>query len=208
MPTGVSERSALRFLRSQQDWVLAALKRLEVRTQWVKSWAPSRYCDGARIPYQGRFHQLSLRPAPLTKIYIEFGEHFVAAVPETLWHQDCRDEVRAALIGWLKIQAKARVEYYVQKHSGRHRLHPRTVKIKTQKSRWGSCGIHDDIHINWLLILSPPEVLEYVVVHELCHIRFRNHSSHFWNLVADHLPDYQQQRVWLKTHGGSLMMGL
>ncbi len=53
----------------------------------------------------------------------------------------------------------------------KYQLYPRLVKIKTQKSRWGSCGIHNDIHINWLLIMAPPEVLEYVVVHELCHIK-------------------------------------
>ena len=85
---------------------------------------------------------------------------------------------------------------------------PRSLKIKTQKSRWGSCGPNNDINMNWLLMLAPPEAMEYVVVHELCHIIHKNHSKDFWGLVAEHLPAYQQQRLWLKQQGVSLMKGL
>ena len=84
---------------------------------------------------------------------------------------------------------------------------PRTLNIKNQKSRWGSCGIHNDIQINALLIIAPPAVLEYVVVHELCHIQICNHSPQFWALVADHLPDYKTPHHWLKQHGNRLMQG-
>jgi len=57
-------------------------------------------------------------------------------------------------------------------------------------------------------MLAPPEIFEYVVVHELCHLRHRNHSPDFWRLVGEHLPDYHRQRVWLRENGASLMMGL
>jgi len=57
-------------------------------------------------------------------------------------------------------------------------------------------------------MLAPPSALEYVVVHELCHIKHKNHSKDFWLLVAEHFPDYQQQRRWLKQHGAGLMQGL
>lgn len=108
----------------------------------------------------------------------------------------------------MKLAANQTATATVQRHSSRYRLVPRSVKIKTLSSRWGSCGIHDDIHINWVLILAPAHVLEYVVVHELCHLRYRNHSAEFWQLVAEHLPDYQESRQWLKDHGRSLMLGL
>jgi predicted metal-dependent hydrolase len=82
------------------------------------------------------------------------------------------------------------------------------LRIKTQKSRWGSCGPNNDINLNWLLMLAPAAALEYVVVHELCHIKHKNHSAAFWQLVAEHLPNYQQQRHWLKQHGARVMQGL
>jgi predicted metal-dependent hydrolase len=73
------------------------------------------------------------------------------------------------------------------------------------KTRWGSCGPRNDININWLLAFAPETVLEYVVVHELCHIRERNHSMAFWSLVAKHLSNYAQERRWLHAHGAGLM---
>ena len=73
------------------------------------------------------------------------------------------------------------------------------------KSRWGSCGPRNDINLNWLLAFAPPAVLEYVVVHELCHIRHRDHSARFWALVAQHLPGWAHERQWLKRQGGELL---
>ena len=107
----------------------------------------------------------------------------------------------------MKKQLLLEVTQRVKQHTAKHQLVPRTLNIKNQKSRWGSCGIHNDIQINALLIIAPPAVLEYVVVHELCHIQIRNHSPQFWALVADHLPDYKTPHHWLKKHGNRLMQG-
>lgn len=169
---------------------------------------PEVYADGVNVPYQGRACQLAFRASRLKRIKIEFAERFIAHVPETLDEVDHSDAVREALTRWLKKDAKVKAGLYVEKHAHRNALYPRSITIKTQKSRWGSCGAHNDINLNWLLILAPSEVFEYVVVHELCHIKERNHSSRFWGLVAEHLPDYQQRRRWLKEHGAGLMMGL
>jgi predicted metal-dependent hydrolase len=151
---------------------------------------------------------MAIRTTKLKRIKIEFANEFIAHVPETMSTDDHSENIRLALINWIKKQATTQVEQLVAQHANKNRLYPRTLSIKTQKSRWGSCGIHNDIHINWLLLLAPIEVLEYVVVHELCHTQVKNHSSQFWALVAEHLPDYQQHRKWLKKHGGRLMMGL
>ena len=78
------------------------------------------------------------------------------------------------------------------------------VRIKELKSRWGSCSVKSNINLNWRLILAPPSVRDYVIVHELCHLQEMNHSSHFWNLVKHAMPDYESKRQWLKVHGQSL----
>ncbi len=170
--------------------------------------APAIYGHGAEIPYQGVTHKLAVRSTKLKRIKIEFSQEFIAHVPDALMIKDHGAEIKEALIRWMKKESKIQVERLVKQHALKKQLFPQTIKIKTQKSRWGSCGINNDININWLLIIAPPEVMEYVVVHELCHIKVRNHSAHFWALVAEHLPDYQSRRLWLKKHGGSLMMGL
>ena len=75
------------------------------------------------------------------------------------------------------------------------------IRIAEQKTRWGSCSGRGVISYNWRLILMPDMILDYVVVHELCHLIEMNHSKAFWNLVGTVLPDYQKRRAWLKENG-------
>lgn len=79
------------------------------------------------------------------------------------------------------------------------------ITIRNQKSRWGSCSSKGNLNFNCLLMLTPPEIIDYVVVHELCHRKEMNHSARFWNEVEKVLPDYRERRAWLKEHGGRLI---
>ena len=79
------------------------------------------------------------------------------------------------------------------------------ITIRSQKTRWGSCSSKGNLNFNCLLLLAPPEVLDYVVVHELCHRKEMNHSPRFWAEVARVMPDYKVRRKWLKDNGNGLM---
>lgn len=79
------------------------------------------------------------------------------------------------------------------------------ITIRDQKTRWGSCSSKGNLNFNWRLVLAPVPVLDYVVIHELAHRREMNHSSRFWDIVGEIMPDYQIHRRWLREHGGSLM---
>ena len=79
------------------------------------------------------------------------------------------------------------------------------ITIRSQKTRWGSCSSKGNLNFNCLLLLAPPEVLDYVVVHELCHRKEMNHSPRFWEEVARVMPDYKVRRKWLKDNGNGLM---
>lgn len=81
------------------------------------------------------------------------------------------------------------------------------ITVRDQKTRWGSCSQRGNLNFNFRLLLAPPEVLDYVVVHELCHRKEMNHSARFWYEVAQVLPDYQEQKAWLKQYGWRLMEG-
>ena len=82
------------------------------------------------------------------------------------------------------------------------------IAIRTQHTRWGSCSSKGNLNFNCLLSLVPPEVLDYVVVHELCHRKELNHSARFWVQVEQVLPDYKAQRKWLKEYGSQLIVRL
>lgn len=79
------------------------------------------------------------------------------------------------------------------------------ITIRNQKTRWGSCSSKGNLNFNCLLMLAPPEVLDYVIVHELCHRKEMNHSPRFWSEVAKVIPDYKKHEKWLKTEGTRLM---
>ena len=76
-----------------------------------------------------------------------------------------------------------------------------TVTVREQKTRWGSCSAKGNLNFNWKLVLMPPGVLDYVVVHELAHRREMNHSAAFWKVVATWMPDYKKYRKWLRDNG-------
>ncbi len=93
-----------------------------------------------------------------------------------------------------------RVEYYHTFTGGNYSK----ITIRDQKTRWGSCSSNGTLSFNFRLMMAPPRVLDYVVVHELCHLTHMNHSNDFWNLVGSILPDYREHRKWLKENGHSL----
>jgi hypothetical protein len=81
----------------------------------------------------------------------------------------------------------------------------RRIEIRDQRTLWGSCSPTGTLSFNWRLVLAPFEVLDYVVVHELCHLREANHSQRFWRLVASRRPDWEEWRDWLSDHGPELL---
>ena len=81
----------------------------------------------------------------------------------------------------------------------------RRIEVRDQRTRWGSCSTRGTLSLNWRLVLAPFAVLDYVVVHELCHLREPNHSSRFWSLVESRRPEWRAHRDWLREHGPELL---
>jgi predicted metal-dependent hydrolase len=85
------------------------------------------------------------------------------------------------------------------------KVNPKRIMIKNQKTRWGSCSSRGNINYNWRIIMAPSEVIDYLVVHELCHLRIPNHSDSFWKEVEKYSPHFKEHRAWLRTNGMMLM---
>jgi len=95
---------------------------------------------------------------------------------------------------------QSRVAYYHSLTGGNYT----SITIRDQKSRWGSCSSRGTLSFNYRLIFAPPKVLDYVVVHELCHLTHMNHSKDFWNMVEQIMPEYKVHKTWLREHGQEL----
>ena len=101
--------------------------------------------------------------------------------------------------------ARECVSTLAQEEAERIGVEYRRIRIGGQRTRWGSCSSRGTLSFNWRLVLAPPEVLDYVVVHELCHLRVPNHSGQFWALVERHRPHWRRQRAWLRDYGPELL---
>lgn len=207
-PRNLSAQQIALFVSAKQAWIEAALEKVRLRMQAIIPLAPHDYSHCALVPYQGKHYPLHITIKHSKHLTVEFNDAFFIQMPHTITATEQNTHIALALSVWMKKTLKSKITPIIQQHGQRLQLYPTVVRVKTQKSRWGSCSSTNAININWLLMLAPPVILEYVVVHELCHIREKNHSAAFWQLVALHLPDYQQHRLWLKQHGASLMQGL
>lgn len=119
---------------------------------------------------------------------------------------DLTDAQRSALeqryIAAAKEYFPKRASYFLQFTGGSYNR----ITIRDQKTRWGSCSARGTLSFNWRLMLAPPAILDYVVVHELCHLTHMNHSAAFWEKVESVYPDYRTARKWLKDHGRELVL--
>jgi predicted metal-dependent hydrolase len=104
-----------------------------------------------------------------------------------------------------RIRARELVSEVAEREAASLAVTYKRIRIGSQRTLWGSCSPIGTLSFNWKLVLAPFDVLDYVVVHELCHLRVRNHSRRFWSMVEQRRPQWRQQRDWLRDHGAELL---
>jgi len=109
---------------------------------------------------------------------------------------------------WYKIQAAALILEKLDRWSAKLGVNHHKVTIRGQRSRWGSCSRKGNLSFNWKLMMAPEAVIDYVVIHELAHLKQMNHSKKFWQLVAEHCPEWHDCKKWLQNHESELATGL
>ena len=157
---------------------------------------------GSRICIEGADYALELRPGGRIQMKLD-GEACILTLPDP----DDEAAVRAALRQTLSRRALERIRQRLDHYAPRIGVEFGRVAIRDQKSRWGSCSSRHNLNFNWKLIMAPPEALDYVVIHELCHLIEFNHSPRFWKLVETQMPEYLLWKKWFKDHGGELGVG-
>lgn len=120
---------------------------------------------------------------------------------------DDKQYVRTLLEGWYKSKAVDSIPKRVGLLSKKVGINPSRVVLKNQHSRWGSCTTKGDILLNWRIIMAPTSVSDYVILHELAHLKEKNHSERFWQIVETIMPRYEAQQSWLKKNGGNMIWG-
>lgn len=123
---------------------------------------------------------------------------------EPLYEDLLAKKVKLAIESWFKEQATLYITKRLNELSLETNLIPKSLKVRQYKARWGSCNNKGELSFNYLLIMAPHWVIDYVIVHELCHLKHLNHSASFWGLVAEHFPRYKEAKDWLTSHQAKL----
>ena len=179
---------------------------LDRHTEWLGerielSAKPVAFVRGAIVPLRGVNHRIV--PTGRVRGVVEVGEHegeLALLVPGDAEHRARR------LTDWLKDEAAAELEKRCKVHAGNLGVTFKSVSMRSQSTRWGSCSSNGKLNFNWRLILAPPFVLDYVAAHEIAHLIEMNHSQEFWDVVLRTLPTMERGREWLRVNGRQLMV--
>lgn len=191
IPPGGSRRAALEFARRCTPWIA---KQLEQRRQQPER--PVEWQHGTVILFRGEPVMLTIREC-LPGNEIHFADQTVV-VPGNM------GDLRPLVERRLQELAIAELAARTQELAALHGLEISRITIRNQRSRWGSCSARRTISLNWRLIQTPGFVRDYIIVHELMHLREMNHSPRFWQCVKQACPDYEQAEAWLRQHNDLL----
>ena len=193
-----SRGEILKFLQHNGDWLEKAIDEARVLRE---KFPPKLFRSGESYPYLGNDYGLQIREAPQLSLKFQGDQlHFSIPMKESQLTQVQRDYYFQVFKQTYKKAAQQimshRIRYYAQKM----RLHPSAVSFRGQKTIWGSCSSQNRISLNYKLIVAPIEVVDYVLIHELAHIRHKDHSKSFWNLVEKHTEYRTFSRNWLRKY--------
>lgn len=157
------------------------------------------FVSGESLLYLGHEAPLAVEHANIRRVAIAFDQFgFAITAPAHLDGEKRRRAIEAALVNWYKSCAARHLVEQVERWSKAAGLVPSRVLVRNQRRRWGSCSSDGSLRFNWRIIMAPPALIDYLIVHELVHLRILNHSKLFWAEVARLMPDYKARRSLLK----------
>lgn len=171
--------------------------------------APTRrFVSGESLPYLGRSVRLTVHPVDGFEVAIRFQHwQFDVDVPRTWKGDERRAQIRAAFETWYRKRAALKLPPRVERIASLLGVRPSAILVRDQRVRWASCAPDGTLRFNWRAIMAPPAVLDYVVAHELAHLRVRAHSADYWAIVGQAIPDYRGRRETLRNVGVLLDIG-
>jgi predicted metal-dependent hydrolase len=196
VPRRVSYAEIDRMLGEAREWIA----RKRERAGGTSSTVPQLGLDRSGVLW------LALEPIP-----IQVAAPAGAGPPRVRMEHGCLvvgggspDATQAAIDRWYRREARRRITAAVVREASRLEVDVASIAIRDQRTRWGSCSRRGTLSFNWRLVIAPENVLDYVVIHELCHLRELNHSSAFWHLVDEAMPGWREHKRWLGAHGWEL----
>ncbi|MBL4937583.1 M48 family metallopeptidase [Clostridium sp. YIM B02515] len=199
-PLHISDEKINEVIEKKSNWILLKLEEFSLREPLKEN----TFLDERKLKFLGEKYNLSLFDTFNSNIEIIFdSKNFKIYVPKSI-KENKEDYIKAALVSWYRNRAEKIFTEKVKSYAEKLKVYPKRIVIKDQKTKWGSCSSKGNINFNFRVIMAPENIVDYLVVHELCHLVHMNHSSNFWNLVKSILPNYKEAEEWLKINGINL----
>jgi hypothetical protein len=201
VPKRLSDARVKDLILKRTAWIQ---QKLRIQSETVPP-KPKEYVSGENFTYLGKNYKLKLISNGDGEVKMK-GKYLTLGYPKILSETDRQSFVKGSLEDWYKGHALSRLTEKTKRYGKMLRVNPQLVSIKNYKSKWGSCSSTGEIFFNWRIIISPHRIVDYVVVHELCHMLEHNHSAAYWSHVKSIIPDFSQDRQWLKVNGAGLFV--
>lgn len=196
-PRNLSEERIRIIILKKARWIIEKQGQMERNGH---STPMKEFVSGESFPYLGKYYRLKVvRSIQETegKCRLVNGR-LVVEVNGKSESENNKAAIKKALIDWYLRHAEDKIGERVSRFARSIGKWPASIKIKNQEKRWGSCSPNGNIRFNWKIIMAPNSVMDYVIVHELCHLVHPHHSTYFWEKVQSLMPDYKKRRNWLK----------
>jgi predicted metal-dependent hydrolase len=194
-PVGIKDDEILKMVKTKARWIIKKL--CEIKESGMKK-RDKDYADGEIFMYLGRDLRLTVQSDENVKQpLVELVECCLLVRTVT----EDPDKLRKPIEDWYRKRSLEIVSERVGNYQKHFEQRPIDIRSKRQKSRWGSCSNAHRLNFNLRCVMAPLEVIDYIVVHEMCHMVHFNHSKEFWGLVETILPDFKERRAWLKKNG-------
>ncbi len=199
-PSWVAKREIDRFVASKEEWILATARRLQ-RAREKEAALRLSLESGDELYYLGEKRVLTVvrEERSRTKIKDVCGR-LIMTIPYEADYSYKQEQLEK----WYRKEAQRVFEEKAQAFAGAIGVSFQGIHIKDQKSRWGSCSGKGNLNFNWRILMAPEPVCDYVIIHELCHLVYMDHSDNFWYLVERFCPSFRQYKKWLRDNAGLL----
>ena len=189
-----------KFIEEKKNWINKTVNRLMQKKQGNESLVIEKK---GQLLHCGQWYRIKTTEADeaVKKIYINEADRIIS-----LSLNNENEGLKDKLDNWQKEVFKKTVEALAGRIGRANGIEYNCIIVRGQKSRWGCCSSKNNISLNWRLIKAPAHILEYVVIHELCHIRERSHSGRFWSIVGSLYPGYKEAKKWLRDNGELLYL--
>jgi predicted metal-dependent hydrolase len=194
-PLFMTDRQIEKIVLEKSDWIVQKMELVRRR----QSEAPLHtFLDGDIFPFLGENYPLVIKSCQKSALFL--ADH--TFVLDSRYLQSAKNLFES----WYRNHARIHFSARISELAPRLNVQPKVLRISGARTRWGSCSTRGTVSLSWRLIMAPHTIIDYVIIHEMIHLRHPNHSAQFWAEVEKHYPDHKAAKLWLKNNGAALSL--